>query len=140
MASNPRRFGTRIAAGAVAVMLLAVACQSSPVASTTIPLGELKSSGVTGTATLFDMGAGRARVDVQVDPNGNVDMPAHIHPGSCHDLVPQPRFPLENVRDGRSSTVVPVGVDELMAGELAVTLHQSNENLEFTTACGDLAR
>ena len=40
---------------------------------------------------------GRARPAIR-------DMPAHVHPGTCADLTPQPKFPLENVRDGRSTT------------------------------------
>ncbi len=28
-------------------------------------------------------------------------MPAHIHPGSCVNLTPQPKYPLENVKAGK---------------------------------------
>ncbi len=82
---------------------------------------------------------GRTEVIVTVDPAGNLDMPAHIHPGSCDDLVPQPKFPLENVRDGASSTVVPAPIDELFAGGLAVNIHKSNDDLGSYTACVDLS-
>jgi len=65
-------------------------------------------------------------------------LPAHIHPGSCEDLVPQPKYPLQNVVNGSSTTVVPAGLAELMAGDLAVNLHRSNDDLGTYTACADL--
>lgn len=103
-----------------------------------ITLAGVKSSGVAGNVTLTDVGDGRTRVDVEVDPAGNLDMPAHIHPGICGNITPQPRFPLANVANGHASTVVPASLAELMTGNLAVTLHKSNEDLKITTACGTL--
>ena len=65
-------------------------------------------------------------------------MPAHIHPGSCVNLTPQPKYPLENVRAGTSTTVVPASIDELFAGGLAVNIHKSNDDLKTYTACVDI--
>jgi hypothetical protein len=65
-------------------------------------------------------------------------MPAHIHPGTCDDLTPQPKFPLENVKAGQSVTVVPATIDELFAGGLAVNIHKSNDDLRTYTACVDI--
>ena len=65
-------------------------------------------------------------------------MPAHIHPGTCDNLTPQPKFPLENVRDGVSKTVVPATMKELFAGGLAVNIHKSNDDLKTYTACVDI--
>ena len=73
-----------------------------------------------------------------VDPGGNPDMPAHIHPGTCDDLTPQPKYPLENVRNGTSTTVVPASIAELFAGDLAVNIHKSNDDLKTYTACVDI--
>ena len=103
----------------------------------TVTLQTLNDSGVTGTVSFASTGD-RTAVEVAVDAAGNLDMPAHIHPGSCADLTPQPKFPLENVQNGRSRTVVPATLDELFAGDLAVNIHRSNDDLKTYTACVDL--
>jgi hypothetical protein len=114
-----------------------VACQGTA-APTTIQLATLNSSGVTGSVTMTDLGTGKTRVEVRVDAAGHPDMPAHIHPGTCEDLVPQPKFPLENVRGGVSITEVPASLSELVGGNLAVNLHKSLDDLKTYTACANL--
>lgn len=113
-------------------------CQAAARPATVVQLQTQNNSGVTGTVTLTDLGEGRTQVEVDVVPNGNLDMPAHIHPGSCADLVPQPKHPLENVVDGASTTIVRATLAELTAGGLAVNVHKSNEDLATYTACADL--
>jgi hypothetical protein len=141
--SAPDRLPARRAAGlaAATVMLLATvisACQAAAAGPPrTIALETLNDSGVTGTVAFSDVN-GRTRVDITVDPAGNPDMPAHIHPGTCAELVPQPKFPLENVRNGTSTTVVPASITELFAGNLAVNVHKSNDDLKTYTACVDI--
>ncbi len=114
-----------------------VACQGTA-APTTIQLATLNASGVTGAVTLTDLGTGKTRVEVRVDAAGHPDMPAHIHPGTCAELVPQPKFPLENVRGGVSITEVPASMTELIGGNLAVNLHKSLDDLKTYTACANL--
>ncbi|HUG29095.1 MAG TPA: hypothetical protein VMQ65_01075 [Candidatus Limnocylindria bacterium] len=123
-------------AALVAVALLAVGCQQGS-AARTLQLVTLNDSGVTGSVSFREV-QGRTEVEVHVEPAGNLDMPAHIHPGSCDDLVPQPKYPLENVRDGVSRTTVPARVDELFAGGLALNVHRSNDDLGTYTACVDI--
>jgi hypothetical protein len=113
-------------------------CQSANRPSTEVQLRTLNSSGVTGTVTLVDTGDGRTQVQVRVEPAGNLDMPAHIHPGSCDDLIPQPKHPLENVVNGTSTTIVRAALADLKGGGLAVNLHKSNQDLKTYTACADL--
>lgn len=127
----------RLLALVASVAIVLVACQAAASPPRTIGLQTLNDSGVTGTVSFSDLG-GRTRVDVTVDPGGNPDMPAHIHPGTCDDLTPQPKFPLENVRKGTSTTVVPASIDELFAGDLAVNIHKSNDDLKTYTACVDI--
>jgi hypothetical protein len=102
-----------------------------------VAVNTLNDSGVSGTVSFRDVG-GRTEVTIDVEPGGNADMPAHIHPGDCTNLTPQPKFPLENVRNGSSVTVVPAPVAELFAGGLAVNIHKSNDDLGTYTACVDL--
>ncbi len=140
MSLKPRSIGLVIAVVAiiavVATVLVSASQQAGP--SRSIALASVKSSGVSGTVTLTDVGGGRTRIEVQVDSAGHLDMPSHVHPGICGEIIPQPRFPLENVRSGSASTVIPVSLAELMVGTMAVTLHESNDNLKNTVACGTL--
>jgi hypothetical protein len=122
-----------IAGAAIVIALRPAAAAPSRV----VQLQTLNDSGVTGSVSFTDLGD-RTRVDIQVDPAGNGDMPAHIHPGSCVNLTPQPKFPLENVKAGTSTTVVPAPIDELFAGGLAVNIHKSNDDLKTYTACLDI--
>jgi hypothetical protein len=131
-ASFQRRFAL-----IVMVVLVLAACVAPTSAPRTITLRTLNDSGVTGTVSFSDLG-GKTGVDVEVSAAGNLDMPAHIHPGTCDNLTPQPKFPLENVKNGASKTVVPVPIDELFAGNLAVNIHHSNDDLKTYTACVDI--
>ena len=122
----------------VAIAALALAgCQTSGAASRTINISALNNSGVSGTVTFSPVGD-RTGVEVTVEPAGNADMPAHIHPGTCANLTPQPKYPLGNVRNGKSTTVVPASIDQLFAGNLAVNIHKSNDDLKTYTACVDI--
>ena len=130
--------GTRcVRTGLLAVALL-TACSASAVESTTLQLRELNSSGVTGTVTLTGVGSERTRIEIEVSPAGNPSMPAHIHPGTCDDLVPQPKYALENVLSGVSVTEVAVPIGELLADRVALNIHRSNSELDVYTACVDL--
>jgi hypothetical protein len=122
---------------AAMVAIVMVACQAAASPPRVITLRTLNDSGVTGTVSFGDLG-GRTGVEVTVNPGGNPDMPAHIHPGTCDNLTPQPKYPLENVKNGVSKTVVPAAIDELFAGNLAVNVHKSNDDLKTYTACVEI--
>lgn len=137
----PSRPGVVVAATlclCLAVAVVLAACQGGAVATRQVTLRTLNDSGVSGTATLTDLGNSRTRVQIALSPAGNPDMPAHIHPGTCDDLTPQPRFPLENVRDGQSVTEVPASLDELTRGDVAINVHHSNDDMATYTACGEI--
>jgi hypothetical protein len=123
----------------VLVVLSAAACgQAAPAETRTIALQTLNNSGVTGTVVLTAVDERRTRVEVRVDPAGHPDMPSHIHPGACVNLVPQPKYPLQNVKDGHSDTVVNAPLAALLTDGLAVNIHRSNEDLKTYTACAEL--
>ena len=123
----------------LAACALIAGCAASPEPSVTIELETLNNSGVTGTVTLIPLGD-RTQVDVDVDPAGHPDMPSHIHPGTCDDLVPQPEYPLRNVVDGTASTIIAVSLSELLGGDLAINLHNSNEDMRTYAACANLVQ
>jgi hypothetical protein len=131
---SPIRIGVLVAGLAVFVS----ACGPSPEAGRTVELETLNESGVTGTAVLTDAGDGTTRVVIDVEPAGHPSMPAHIHAGTCDELVPQPIYPLANVIDGSSETTIQVTLDELFAGDLALNLHFSENDFGTYTACANL--
>jgi hypothetical protein len=121
-----------------ALVALAGCAQAAPLETRSIALTTLNGSGVSGTVVLTAVDARRTRVEIRVDPAGHPDMPSHIHPGTCANLVPQPKYPLQNVRDGHSTTVITAAFDTLLNGTLAVNIHNSNEDLRTYTACAEL--
>jgi len=132
----------RLALGPLALVLVAgvaiISCQAAPGRTTTIPFVAQNESGVTGTVKLTELNNGKTRLEINVDPAGQPDMPAHVHVGICGNLVPQPKFPLENALNGHSVTEVPATLAELTNGTLALNLHRSVEDLKTSTACADL--
>ena len=131
--------GAKLAcAAAVASAILLSACASASGTSVELQLQTLNDSGVTGSVVLTPLSDGRTMVEITVDRAGHDDMPAHIHPGTCDELVPQPKYPLANVKAGRSTTDVPVVLDELLQDTVALNLHASNSDMQTYTACVNL--
>jgi hypothetical protein len=136
-ASTVQDRGAMRIAYALAIAVL-TSCASSAQQTERLELRTLNASGVTGTVTLTAIDGSRTRVEVAVDPAGHPNMPAHIHPGTCDALVPQPIYPLESVVDGVSVTEVLAPLDELIAGGVALNIHDSNEDMGTYTACVEL--
>lgn len=136
-AAMPLRIIPRALVG-LSLALMLGACGAPEPSPTRLTLQTLSDSGVTGSVTLSAIGTARTLVSVEVDPAGHPDMPAHIHPGTCDELVPQPRYPLTNVVDGSSVTEVSASLEELLAGDVALNLHASNAEMEVYTACVEL--
>ena len=90
-----------------------------------------------GTATLTPEGE-QTRVVLDVDSPVSNSQPAHIHEGTCADLNPEPAFGLPNVVDGRSESTVDVSLETLTAGDYALNLHMSDDDLTTYTSCGDI--
>ena len=95
----------------------------------------------TGTAKLTAIDEGKTRVEISIKgaPQGT-PQPAHIHEGTCAKLDPKPKWGLENVVDGKSTTEVPVGLAELQKGTYAVNVHKSGEDIKTYVSCGNIAR
>jgi hypothetical protein len=127
-------------ASAACLMLVVLGgCASAPSAApVTFQLRELNGSGVSGTVTMTAIDEGHTLVEVDVNAAGHPSMPAHIHPGTCAELVPQPKYALETVVAGRSSTAVAASLEELLSGGQALNIHTSNEQMDVYSACGEL--
>lgn len=104
----------------------------------TVELAEQNGSGQSGTATLSSAGAGMTTVAISLSDPPAEPQPAHIHPGSCADLDPTPKYPLDDVVDGSSETKVNAPLEELEGGGLAINVHRSAAEVETYVACGDL--
>lgn len=138
MRTSPR---PRLAAFLPTVLLgaaLLAGCAPAAAQTRQLQLRTLNDSGVTGSVTLTAIDAQRTRVEIAVDPAGHMSMPAHIHPGTCDALVPQPKYPLQNVVNGASVTEVPAPLDELLQGGVAVNIHKSNEEMQIYAACVEI--
>ena len=104
----------------------------------TLDLQEQNDSGITGTVAFTPTSDGKVEVEIELDGSEGGPHPAHIHPGSCADLDPVPKWPLRNVVDGKSKTTIDVDLSELTAQEYAVNVHDSRENLDLYVACADV--
>ena len=103
---------------------------------------ELNDSGLSGAA---ELAARRQRTEVFMRINGVVgENPTHIHTGTCEDLDPDPKYPLNNVElnttelVGTSDSVVDVPLDELLATPHLILIHKSAEELNTYYACGNI--
>jgi hypothetical protein len=106
--------------------------------SVSVKMGAQNKSGETGTAKLTPEGdQTKVEITLKGAPKG-VSQPAHVHEGSCAKLDPKPKYGLSNVVDGKSSTTIPVKIDDLMGGNLAINVHKSAEDVKTYVACGDI--
>lgn len=104
----------------------------------TLELREQNDSGITGKVEFSPTSEGTVEVEVELEGSDGGPHPAHIHPGSCADLDPAPKWPLNNVVDGRSKTTIDADLSELTAQEYAVNVHDSPENADLYVACADV--
>jgi hypothetical protein len=110
---------------------------------TTVTLMEQNDSGQSGTAT-FSLSEDNTTLTVEINlSNGTAEpQPAHIHAGSCADLDPKPFYPLTNVVNGKSVTVITeadlADLDYEVSNQFAVNVHKSAAEASVYVACGDI--
>jgi hypothetical protein len=95
-------------------------------------------SGEEGTAVLSGLPDGTTQVEITLSGAAGMDQPAHIHLGSCANLNPVPAYPLNNVVNGTSTTIVKVPLTDLLGGRYAINVHKSAAEVSTYVACGDL--
>lgn len=103
----------------------------------TVTLNAQNDSGESGTATLTAMGD-QTRVVLNLTGAPAGPQPAHIHEGTCVNLNPAPAYPLTNVENGQSETIVPASLASLMNGNFAINVHRSPEEVQVYVSCGDI--
>ncbi len=102
----------------------------------TIELAEQNDSGQQGRATLTRID-GKTEVTVELFDGPEGPQPVHVHAGTCEELG-DIAYPLNDLEHGRSSTRVDAPLEELVSGEKAINAHESAENIETYTACGEI--
>ena len=105
----------------------------------TIDLGAQNNSGETGTATLTPEGHKTKVVIEMSNAPAGVVQPAHIHAGTCDNLDKAPKWKLEPVKDGKSTTMVPVSLATILKDKTAINVHKSPTEIQVYVACGDIA-
>lgn len=105
---------------------------------TRLGLMQQNNSGQVGDVTLFRRGADRTLVVLRIEGAPHHPEPAHVHRGTCERLDPVPAYPLNNVVNGRSSTIVNAPIGKLLSGNYSVNVHASAANLKHYVACGHL--
>jgi hypothetical protein len=104
----------------------------------TIDLEEQNDSGISGTATITPTGTDEFEVLIELTGADAGPQPAHIHPGTCADLDPTPKYPLTSVENGNSETTVQASPLDLISEDLAINVHKSEAEADTYVACGDL--
>ncbi len=105
----------------------------------TVTLTAQNDSGQNGTVTLEDIDANTTKVTVNISGGSDTPQPAHIHAGSCANLDPKPKWPLTNVVNGMSETMVPASLAEIATGAYAINIHKSGPEASVYVSCGDIA-
>jgi predicted lipoprotein with Yx(FWY)xxD motif len=112
-----------------------IACGVIP-QGTIITMGAGRDGSQPGTAVLLNQGA-KTEVDVFIKPLAGATQPDHIHVGTCPvpDAV---KYPLTNIVDGKSKTVVDVALSDLLKGGFAINAHLSAQDIGKYVSCGNI--
>lgn len=94
----------------------------------TVPLQAQNASDERGTAAFFRMGT-RTRVVIVVNGDApGATQPANLHLGTCGDIETI-AYALQDVRNGRSTSVLDVPLDRLTTGRLIVNVQDTPASL-----------
>jgi hypothetical protein len=126
--------------GIVGGALVALVAIGVAFADTTIKLDPRDNSGVSGSVVLIPRG-NQTEVTIKLTgaPAGASE-PANINVGQCglgeeggiHGVA----YPLKNVVDGNSDTIVDVSLDSIATGSYAILVSESAANVSNFVTCG----
>ncbi|MCH7593777.1 MAG: hypothetical protein IIB27_04640 [Chloroflexi bacterium] len=105
--------------------------------ASTFTLGSIDGSAQDGSVTFIDLGGETAVIISVGSAAAGLAQPVHIHEGTC-DALGDVKFPLTNLVDGRSVTVIDQSISNVMRAGFAVNLHKSGDEIAVYTACGNL--
>jgi hypothetical protein len=104
----------------------------------TVKLEPQNDSEQSGTATLMPEGDQTKVVILIPNAPKGAAQPAHIHLGQCDNLDKAPKWNLDAVKDGQSTTVVPVSLETILQDKTAINIHKSAEEVQIYVACGNI--
>ena len=142
MQTRPKRMIARVGVAVVAgLTLLLSSMVSSALAQgvgLTLTFQPGRDATQPGTVTLTPQGA-QTMVVINVAPGtAGADQPAHIHDGTCPG-VGAVAYPLTNVSDGHSTTMVNASLSSLQDGNHSINIHQGpGAEINIYTACVDI--
>jgi hypothetical protein len=122
-----------------AVLAVAVFGIVSAQESVTVKLDPVNNSGISGTAVFTPQGSNQTQIVVNLtgEPAGGSE-PIHIHTGQCGPTLGGVKYPLKNVENGTSTTVINAPFAPLWTGGFAINAHESAANIQNYVACGNL--
>jgi hypothetical protein len=103
-----------------------------------VKLEAMNNSGQTGSATLMPEGDQTKVVILLSNAPAGVAQPAHIHLGRCDNLDKAPKWQLEAVKDGKSTTLVPASLDTILKDKVAINIHKSAAEAQIYVSCGNI--
>ncbi|MEO8287951.1 MAG: hypothetical protein ABI670_16100 [Chloroflexota bacterium] len=96
-------------------------------------------SGEDGSAQITDLGNGTSKVElIMLNAPDGAEQPAHIHKGTCANLDTNPAFPLETVKNSKSTTIVQASLADLTKEKYAINVHKSAAEISVYISCGNL--
>lgn len=121
-----------------AVLAVAVLGSASAQDSVTVTLNPVNNSGISGTAVFTPVGNQTQVVVTLTGAPAGASEPIHIHTGQCGPTLGGVKFPLKNVENGTSTTVIDTPFVPLWSGGFAINAHESAANIKNYVACGNL--
>ena len=103
----------------------------------TITMAAVGKSGVFGTATFSDSGTGQTQVVIDVEANLNRDMPGAVTLGACPVYDESTVYYLNDTREGKSTSLIPVSIDALTKRPFSVHIDTAPDDATVA-ACGDI--
>ncbi len=102
-----------------------------------IVLSSQNSSGQNGIATLE---ASKNQTVIKIKVLGyapGIPQPAHVHSGTC-EKPGEIKYPLADILDGGSKTVLDVSINKLDKSDLVLNVHKSDEEINTYVSCGQI--
>ncbi len=128
----------RLAIPALLVSLFAASACLAAAGPVTVKLSAQNNSGENGTATLIPEGDKTKVVVEMTGAPAGVAQPMHIHAGTCAKLDKAPKWKLEPLKDGKSTTMVPATLAAILKDPTAINVHKSVPEIQVYVACGDI--